>query len=188
MPFESTPIQTISGPVVAINTSAKLNYSSIIWHSVDIFRRGLTRVASAFDIANLQSSLRKDLSKDDRQELFQFIRDQYPPHLNVVPNKDKVSPSHIFNAAGLVDVQLLIHKIIPLTIPELNPAKIHTMADIINRNRDLHNKVKEFPSFDSMLYQPNVGLRLIGIRTRFSLNNISLVLIQPRSRLPHRNG
>jgi len=99
------------------------------------------------------------MTLDEKRKLFQFVRDNYPPHLKTVPDDDEVSPFKIFNIKALLDVQLLIHDITPPSIPELDPSSIHSVEDLVTRNRALHTKADELPFFDSMLYNPNIGLR-----------------------------
>jgi hypothetical protein len=79
------------------------------------------------------------LTLEDKKKMYQFQphegigSDEYPPHLNQIPWKDKTSQFQIFNFLGIAEAALLLPKIIPDTFINKVSASIQSVVlDLVN--------------------------------------------------------
>jgi len=77
---------------------------------------------SYFDVLQIEPTLPKYFDLSDKKKMYRYSAypteddgspARYPPHLQTIPRKDKVSQLEIFNALGLAQTQIMVTKVIP---------------------------------------------------------------------------
>ena len=66
----------------------------------------------------MESTIPQTIPFEEKRSIYQYqspTKDNYPPHLDVIPTKDQTVPWKIFNAVGLLDAASLLPKIVPDT-------------------------------------------------------------------------
>ena len=115
------------------------------------------RFSSYFDVAGFETTLPQQISFAVKKLLYTYQHpgsDRYPPHLNLIPLKDQVPLTKIFELMRLIDTGSILTLVIPETVLDWynsNPNQGATVADIQARNKKLRAEKK------NIYVDPNIG-------------------------------
>lgn len=119
----------------------------------------MNRFASFFDVTNLETSIPQSVSFSSKKSQYTYQTpgsDNYPPHLNMIPENDVTPTLRIFDFMRLADTATLIPAIVPDRILDWlhgKPEHGSTIAQIEELNTKYRSQKKDI--FDD----PNIGDR-----------------------------
>ncbi|KAF4551078.1 Lipoxygenase-like protein [Elsinoe fawcettii] len=124
----------------------------------EMYKRGEESFAAYFDVAHFETSIPRPLALKDKREIYTYQKpwaDNYPPHLNLIPPKDEVPLTQIFNKMRLLDTSSLLTQLIPDYVFDFlhSDPEADTLAGIGKRNKELRAQKKDIYT------DPNIGDR-----------------------------
>ncbi len=105
-------------------------------------------------MANFESSVPQALTMKDKEDMYNYQKpgsDFFPPHLDIIPNKDKTSLGDIFDSARFRDTLEVLKHLLPYWFHSSPLAK--TLSGLTQRNKDLVHGQKD------VFTGPNIGTR-----------------------------
>jgi hypothetical protein len=158
--------------------------------ATEMFTSIWDRFQSFFDVSGLETKLPLNTPFEDKKAIYQYQKpgsDKYPPHLNIIPEKDQTSLLKIFDAMRLLDTGTLLGRVIPENILDFihdDPnADGSSIAAIEARNKELRLQKKD------IFTEPNIGDRsdwysdAVFAQQQFTGTNPTTLTVAPPSRV-----
>ncbi|PNS20121.1 60S ribosomal protein L26-2 [Sphaceloma murrayae] len=124
----------------------------------EIYKRTEDSFAAYFDVANFETSIPRPVALEEKRQIYTYQKpwsDNYPPHLNLIPPKDEVPLTTIFNKMRLLDTSSLLTQLVPDFVYDFihSDPEADTLDGITKRNQELRAQKKDVFS------EPNIGDR-----------------------------
>ncbi|KJA16209.1 hypothetical protein HYPSUDRAFT_219620 [Hypholoma sublateritium FD-334 SS-4] len=137
-------------------------YAEAIQSTVSSFSDAKRMLDWYFDIAGFQSSaidIEGTPTLEERKKLYKFKHhDVFPPHLEIIPKADQVSPLAIFHIDRLIGTAILTFNVFGTPSKIFGPMNTTSMKSLEERNVALHDRASS-ANLPTMFKAPNIGLR-----------------------------
>ncbi|PSK60223.1 hypothetical protein B9Z65_1121 [Elsinoe australis] len=124
----------------------------------EVYKRSEESFAAYFDVASFETAIPRPVSLKEKRNIYTYQppwSDNYPPHLNLIPPKDEVPLTTIFNKMRLLDTSTLLTQLVPDFVFDFihSDPEADTLDGLSKRNQELRAQKKDIYA------EPNIGDR-----------------------------